>query len=209
MRPGISDDLQKIDDLRKTAVIDNELLRLNIDIAALQETRLPEFGSLKEKNFTFFWKGKSNQDVREHGVDFAVRNSLLNAVEPPSGGSERILTMRLNYSNGPVNLLFIYAPTLQASTETKDQFYEDLDSVISKLPQTEQLYYFLGDFSARVSSNHHSSPNIVSHQGIGKMNDNGQRLLELCSFHKLCVTNTYFTNKDCHKVSWRHPRSNH
>ena len=32
------------------------------------------------------------------------------------------------------------------------------------------------------------------------MNENGQRLLELCSFYKLAVTNTFFQHKDRHKV---------
>ena len=32
---------------------------------------------------------------------------------------------------------------------------------------------------------------------------------ELCSFHKLAVTNTFFQHKDRHKVSWRHPKSKH
>ncbi|XP_068749321.1 adhesion G-protein coupled receptor D1-like [Montipora capricornis] len=36
---------------RKTAVINNELLRLQIDIAGLQETRLPESGCLKESDY--------------------------------------------------------------------------------------------------------------------------------------------------------------
>ena len=42
MRTGLSNDLQEIDDARKTALIDYELHRLGIDIAALQETRLPD-----------------------------------------------------------------------------------------------------------------------------------------------------------------------
>ncbi|XP_047485900.1 uncharacterized protein LOC125036983 [Penaeus chinensis] len=41
------------------------------------------------------------------------------------------------------------------------------------------------------------------------MNDNGQRLLELCTYHNLCVTNSFFRTKPQHKVSWRHPRSKH
>ena len=41
------------------------------------------------------------------------------------------------------------------------------------------------------------------------MNENGQRLLEFCSYHGLCVTNSYFMTKPQHKVSWRHPRSKH
>ena len=42
---------------------------------------------------------------------------------------------------------------------------------------------------------------------LGKINDNGQRLLEFCSYHGLCVTNSYFQTKPQHKVSWRHSRS--
>ena len=41
------------------------------------------------------------------------------------------------------------------------------------------------------------------------MNENGQRLLELCTFHDLCITNSFFHTKPQHKVSWRHPRSKH
>lgn len=46
MCPGLSDDLQQVDDARKTAIIDHELSRLNIDIAALQETRIPSKGTI-------------------------------------------------------------------------------------------------------------------------------------------------------------------
>ena len=54
MTPGFSDNLLDINDARKTAVIDWELSRLKLDIVALQETRLHESRSVKEKVFTFF-----------------------------------------------------------------------------------------------------------------------------------------------------------
>ena len=41
------------------------------------------------------------------------------------------------------------------------------------------------------------------------MNENGQRLLELCCHHGLCITNSYFKCNELHKVSLRHPRSCH
>ncbi|XP_018022180.1 uncharacterized protein LOC108678311 [Hyalella azteca] len=41
------------------------------------------------------------------------------------------------------------------------------------------------------------------------MNENGQKLLEFCCHRNLCVTNTLFQNKLCHRASWRHPRSKH
>ena len=41
-------------DSRKTTVINDELKRLKLDIATLQETRLVDSGTLKEKDYTFF-----------------------------------------------------------------------------------------------------------------------------------------------------------
>ena len=34
-------------------------------------------------------------------------------------------------------------------------------------------------------------------------------LLELCSYHKLSISNTFFNTKPHHRVSWMHPRSHH
>ncbi len=61
MCPSHSDELQQVDDARKTAVINRELKRLDIDIAALQKTKLPSNGSLREQDYTFFWQGKDNR----------------------------------------------------------------------------------------------------------------------------------------------------
>ena len=38
---------------------------------------------------------------------------------------------------------------------------------------------------------------------------NEQRLLELCTYHDLCIANSYFRTKPQHKVYWRHPLSKH
>ena len=45
-------------ELRKSSIIDQDLDRLNIDIAALQETRRLGSGVIIEKNHSFFWQGK-------------------------------------------------------------------------------------------------------------------------------------------------------
>ena len=41
------------------------------------------------------------------------------------------------------------------------------------------------------------------------MIENGQRLLELCSYYSLCITNTFYSQKPIHRVLWCHPRSGH
>merc|ERR1712240_499501 len=91
MTTGLSAELKDISDVRKTAVINNELKRLEVDIVTLQETRLADSGTMREKDYTFFWQGKASNEPREHGVGFAVKNSLLKMVEPPINGSEHIL----------------------------------------------------------------------------------------------------------------------
>ena len=91
-------------------------------------------------------------------------------------------------------------PTLCSSPEVKGQFYEDLDAVIGMVPDSEPLF-LLGDFNARVGGDHESLPDCIGHFGDGRMNENGQRLLELCSYRKLSISNTFFNTKLHHRVS--------
>ena len=77
MTPGLSDNLQQVSDVRKTAVINNELCRLHVDIIALQETRLPEPSNIRERDYSFFWQSKVADETREYGVSFAIKNNLL------------------------------------------------------------------------------------------------------------------------------------
>ncbi|KAI8507087.1 hypothetical protein Bbelb_155260 [Branchiostoma belcheri] len=129
----------------------NSSLRLNVDIATLQETRLADSGTLRESDCTFIWQGKASQETREHGVGFAIKNSLLNSTEPRENGTERILTLRLHTENGHLNLVSVHATTLYSQEEIKDEFYCQLQSTIQGtcIPKQEKLFS-LGDFNARV-----------------------------------------------------------
>lgn len=78
MTPGFGDNLQDMSDARKTAVIDRELSRRQMDIVALQETRLLETGSVREKEFTLFWQGKPDGETHDgcHDLGSAHKESL-------------------------------------------------------------------------------------------------------------------------------------
>ena len=206
MQTGLSGDLEEVTDAPKTSIIDRELNRLNIDIAGLQETRLADFGSIKEKNYTFFWQGLQEEEKRLYGVGFAIRNKLLSKMEPIKQGSERMLLMRLRTSSGFATFVCCYAPTLASDSDFKERFYSQLDDIIKNVKSSDALY-LLGDFNARVGAEKCLWPEVLGSHGTGKMNENGQRLLEFCSYHHLCITNTFFENKSIHKGTWRHPRS--
>lgn len=73
---------------------------------------------------------------------------------------------------------------LQHSLDAKDEFYNKLAATISSIPSKEELV-LLGDFNARVGADYNWWPSCLGQFGVGKMNDNGQRLLELCIYHNL------------------------
>lgn len=52
-------------------------------------------------------------------------------------------------------------------------------------------------------------PSWLGQFSTGKKNDNGERMLELCTYHDLWITNTYFKTKPPLNVSWRQMRSEH
>ena len=96
-----------------------------------------------------------------------------------------------------------YAPTMTNPDEVNDKFYDDLDSVISEAPRTDKLI-LLGDFSARVGTDHQTWEGGIGSEGVGKCNSNGLLLLRKC---ELLITNTVFRLPTRRKTSWIHLRS--
>ncbi len=197
---------------RRTALVASELNRYNIDIAALSETRFPDSDSLTEvgEGYTFFWQGLPKEAVRIHGVGFAIKTSLMkNLPESPIGVNERIMTLRIPLTNYRyATLVSVYAPTLTYPDEVKNTFYDQLDEVLRSIPRTDKLI-LLGDLNARVGTNYEVWGGIIGRHGVGKENDNGIRLLNLCATHDLVITNTIFQLPNKHKTTWMHPRSKH
>ncbi|KAL8568569.1 hypothetical protein ACOMHN_058505 [Nucella lapillus] len=92
--------------------------------------------------------------------------------------------------------------------EIKDRSYEELESLMASVPQFEKLI-ILGDFNARVGTNHQAWDRIIGKHGVCKCNSNGLLLLILCASHDLAITNTMFRLPTRKKTTWMHPRSRH
>ena len=197
---------------RRTAIVARELSRYAVDIAALSETRLSGEGSLREDGggYTFFWRGRPEGLPRIHGVGLAVKNAIAdNLTESPTYISERLLSLRIPLQRGEfTTVISAYAPTLASEEDIKDQFYESLHEVLSRVRRSDKLV-LLGDFNARVGRNSEIWPGVIDRHGVGKMNSNGLRLLTLCAEHNLSISNTFFRIRNMYKASWMHPRSRH
>ena len=101
----------------RSVLIAHELSRLNIDIAALSEVRLPDEGNLKEQGaeYTLYWSGKPSTERHLSGVGFMVRTSIASKLESlPTGHSDWIISMRLLLKNQQhVTLFSTYQPFRQ------------------------------------------------------------------------------------------------
>ncbi|VDM03644.1 unnamed protein product [Schistocephalus solidus] len=91
---------------RRTVLVDREMARYKVDIAALSETRFSEQGQLEEAGagYTFFGSGRQKASRHDAGVAFTILNETVGRL------FAKIITS--------------YAPPMMNSDVVKDKFYK-------------------------------------------------------------------------------------
>lgn len=165
-----------------------------MDIVALEETRLPDSGSIKEINFTFFWQVKSPDETSKQGIDFAVRNTLLGSIIPPADGSERILSLHPHSSVGPVTLISAYiCSTSVIPRRSKGQILWRTGHRHQGNPWEKAAVH---SRRAKRQSWWRSKPRVLSSFRYYP----SLCLLELCCHHSPCIGNMLFNTKPEHWI---------
>ncbi|ESN94728.1 hypothetical protein HELRODRAFT_193770 [Helobdella robusta] len=77
------------------------------------------------------------------------------------------------------------------TNEERNLFYEQLRDAVRTTPYKHQLFV-LGDFNARMGTDHILWDRVLARNGVGRKNSNGTMLLEFSTEHNLAVTNTVF-----------------
>jgi len=90
-----------------------------------------------------------------------------------------------------MTVISAYAPTLVSDETTKESFYSCLCETLQAVPCNDRLV-ILGDFNARVGTNHNVWSGVIGKHGLGNANSNGLHLLNLCTEFGLVITNTLF-----------------
>ncbi|BHF58474.1 hypothetical protein SprV_0100142600 [Sparganum proliferum] len=196
---------------RRTALVARELARYKVDITALSETRFSEQGQLEEvgAGYTFFWSGRPRTERRDAGVAFAIRNDIVGRLPClPQGINDRLMSLRLPLRRGGefATIISAYAPPMTSPDAARDKFYEDLHALLATVSKADKLIV-LGDFNARVGTDHTAWRGVLGPHGLRGSNDNGLLLLRTCAEHRLILTNTFFCLPEREKATWRHPRS--
>ncbi|BHF70533.1 hypothetical protein SprV_0301358500 [Sparganum proliferum] len=196
---------------RRTALVARELARYKVDIAALSETRFSEQGQLEDvgTGYTFLWSGRPRSERRDAGVAFAIRNDIVGRLPClPQGINDLLMSLSLPLWGGKfAATISAYAPPMTSpDTATRDKFYEDLHALLAIVSKADKLIV-LGDFNARVGTDHTAWRGVLGTHGLRGSNDNGLLLLRTCAEHRLILTNTFFCLSEREKATWRHPRS--
>ncbi|BHF74182.1 hypothetical protein SprV_0401726600 [Sparganum proliferum] len=102
-------------------------------------------------------------------------------------------------------IISIYAEKITSPDAARDKFYEDLHALLATVLMADKLIV-LGDFNARVGTDHAVWRGVLGPHGLRGSNDNGLLLLRTCAEHRLILTNT-FCLPEREKATWMHPRS--
>ena len=183
-----------------------EMKRYNLDILAIQESRLIGQGrsqiALENWRGEILWSGE--EKYHQAGVAVILNKKASDALLAWKPISERIIYIRLGSKFSKLSLIICYAPTENAEEETKENFYYSLQAVIDTVPYHDVLLV-LGDFNAKVGSNREHREAIMGKEGIGTANSNGEKLISLCEENKLVIGGTLFQHKRIHKSTWKSP----
>ena len=160
----------------KLAQTIKEMHRYKLDILGIQEARWTGQGRRKlttqHTEDTIIWSGK--EDHHEGGVALIITKEASRALLKWTPINERLLYARFNSRFTKLSIIVCYAPTEAAEEELKD-FYNSLQATVETIPKHDMLL-ILGDFNAKVGEGNEDRRRIMGREGIGEINENGERL---------------------------------
>ena len=154
----------------------------NIDILGLAETRWNQEGQKRlSTGELLLYSGHPDENARhEEGVALMLSRKTERALITWKGHGSRIITASFTTKNRKINLNIIqcYAPTNDKEDETKNQFYNQLQTIVEKFP-AKDISILMGDLNAKIGNDNTGCEEIMGCHGLGEENDNGERLKDL------------------------------
>ncbi|BHF70190.1 hypothetical protein SprV_0301324000 [Sparganum proliferum] len=94
---------------------------------------------------------------------------------------------------------------MTSSEKARTKSYEDLKALLATVPKADKLIC-LGDFNARVETDHAGWKRLLGPYGMGGCKDSGLLLLRTCAEHRVLLTNTLRLSIR-KAVTWMYPPS--
>lgn len=114
----------------------------------------------------------------------------------------RIITASFKTKERRINMNVIQCcgPTNDSAEDMKDAFYNQLQAVVQRMPERD-IIILMADLNAKIGSDNTGYEEVMGQQGLGMMNDNGERFTNLCAASNLVIGGSIFTHQRIHKVT--------
>ncbi|XP_025108813.1 uncharacterized protein LOC112572996 [Pomacea canaliculata] len=175
----------------KLAQVTAEMRRYNLHILGVSESRWTGSGRVKtQTGETVLYSGREDNQHHE-GVAIILRKGTDKCLIEWKPINSRLITARVRGRHGNMTLIQCYAPTNDGDDEAKDTFYDQLQAEVSAAPHHD-LLIVMGDMNAKVGNDNTHVQRTMGRHGCGCMNENGERLVELCTMYNLVIGGTLF-----------------
>ncbi|CAH8564841.1 unnamed protein product [Schistosoma haematobium] len=182
--------------------------RCNLEVLGISETHWTQVGQQRLTTGELLLYSGHGEENAPHtrGVALMLSKQAQNALIGWESHGPRIIkaSFKTKKEGISINVIKCYEPTNDYNEDTKDQFYNRLQSIIEKCP-TKDLTILMGDFNAKVVTDNTRYEDIMRRHGLGERNENGDRFANLCAFNKLVIGGTIFPHKRIHKTTWTSP----
>lgn len=140
------------------------------------------------------------------GVAIMLAKEAQRALINRQAVSLRIITARFatKKNNIGINIIQCYAPTNDAEDEKKEEFYDQLQSVVNKQGDKD-VTILMGDLNAKIGADNTGYEQVMGRHGLGRMNENGEQFAEFCAQNNLVIGGSVFEHRRIHKATWRSP----
>ena len=131
-----------------------------------------------------------------------MREELAESVLEVKRVSNRLMEMELEVKGFILNVVSAYASQVNNSMEEKNDFWEDLDELIKSISKEERIV-FGGDLNGYVGHGNIGDEEIMGRYGAETRNKEGSMVVDFGKRMDLAIVNTYFKNKDKHRVTYK------
>ncbi|KAK2155905.1 hypothetical protein NP493_2029g00005 [Ridgeia piscesae] len=130
-------------------------------------------------NNMILYSGHEEEDAHHTDcVAFMLSHEAQNALISWEAAGPRIIyaSFKTKKENIKLNIIQCYVPTNDKDEETKEDFYNKLQTLRDKLKEKD-MTILIGDFNTKIGSDNSGYEEVMGRQGLGKMNENGEMLL--------------------------------
>ena len=125
-------------------------------------------------------------------VAVVIKRRLWGSITEYKCVSPGMMWVELKVAGEKIVIVGVYGPGMERSENERDTFWEYFDECMTGFSENERIL-FLGDMDTKVGNR--EVYKVVGKYSVPGLNENGERLVEVCSKMRLSIGNTWFAKR--------------